>query len=220
MLLVMDKAESRRALELRSRILEMGFPCAVSFPPFAVEHLRPVLCILTFQDAIDVVRRSPLDDVPAWVLGEGFVNSLFHARTFSSEEVMLAEMETLVCTRLQAEKHIYFGLPSYILPGGFSLNTLQTYYRSCSLDLTEKERRILHVILFDPEQKHSYRRIEAYAYPYPYHENTHDIAGAISAHISSINKKAAANTGKRILDYGHGENRGYYIHIRKADKRE
>jgi len=220
MLLVMDKAESRRALELRSRILEMGFPCAVSFPPYAVDHLRPVLCILTFLDAVDTVRRSPLEDVPALVLGEGFVNSLFHARTFPTEEAMLAEMETMVYAHLHTEKRICFGLAGCILPSGFVINELQIYYRLFPLQLTERESRILRVILADPEQKHSYRRIEAYAFPYPYHENIYAVSDTISAQISSINRKAAASAGKKILAYSSGENSGYIISIRKPAKRK
>lgn len=220
MLLVMDKAESRRALELRSRILEMGFPCAVSFPPYAVDHLRPVLCILTFLDAIDTVRHSALEDVPALVLGEGFVNSLFHARTFATEEAMLAVMEDMVYEHLRTVKGTYFGLSGYILPSGFVVNELQIYYRIFPLYLKEREKRILKVILSDPEQKHSYRRIEAYAFPYPYHENPHDADGTIASQISSINRKAEANTGKRILAYSNGENSGYIISIRKPAKRK
>ena len=74
MLLVMDKTVSERALKLRDRILEIGYPCAVSFYPFAAEHLKPVLCILTYQDAIGNVRSaSPFDEVPTLVLGEGFI---------------------------------------------------------------------------------------------------------------------------------------------------
>ena len=220
MLLVMDKAESRRALELRSRILEMGFPCAVSFPPYAVEHLRPVLCILTFLDAIDTVRRSALEDVPALVLGEGFVNSLFHARTFATEEAMLTELENRIYAHLHAERGTFFGIPGYILPTGFAVNELQVYYRMFSLGLTEREKRILKVILADPGEKHSYRRIEAYAFPYPYHENTYDVSGTIAAQISTINRKAAENAGKRILQYSSGENSGYIINIRKAAGRK
>jgi len=220
MLLVMDKAESRRALELRSRILEMGFPCAVSFPPYTVEHLRPVLCILTFLDAIDVVRRSPLEDVPALVLGEGFMNSLFHAHMCSTEEEMMAELEEMVYTHLKTEKCTYFGIPGYILPSGFAVNELQVYYRLFALDLTEREKRILKVILCDPDQKHSYRRIEAYAFPYPYHETAYEVSDTISAQISSINRKAVKNAGKRILQYSSGENSGYVISIRKPVKRK
>ncbi|MBQ8402132.1 MAG: hypothetical protein IJX14_09410 [Clostridia bacterium] len=212
----MDKTESRRALELRKRILKMGFPCAVSFPPYAVDHLRPVLCILTFLDAIDVVRRSPLEDIPALVLGEGFVNSLFHARTFAAEEQMLARMEDMIFEHFHTEKRLYFGIPGYILPNGFVVNALQIYYRIFHLDLTEREKRILQVLLFAPEHCHSYRRIEAYSFPYPYHENTADVTGTISAQISNINRKAVQNAGKRLIRYS--AEGGYVLHIRKPAK--
>ena len=220
MLLVMDKSVSARALELRNRILDMGYPCAVSFYPYAADHLRPVLCILTFQDAIDVVRSSPLDDIPALVLGSGFVNSLFQAEQFTTEEAMLARMEEILFTYLGTEKRIYAGVPGYYLPKGFSVNELQIFYRITCLKLTEREQRILKLILYAPEAIHSFRRIEAYTFPYPYAENIMNVTNTITAQISSINRKASMYTARKILKYRKEENReGYVLDIRKVEKK-
>lgn len=220
MVLVMDKTQSVRALELRNRILEMGFPCAVSFPPYTVSHLRPVVCILTFHDAIDVVRRCPLDDVPALVLGEGFVNSLFHAEVFAEEEAMLARMEEYIFAFLGTKKEEYFGFPGYILSGGFAVTKLAIYYRLFPLVLTEREKRIFLTILSAPAHPHSYRRIEAYAFPYPYREHTYEIEGTISSQISAINKEAMAKTGRKMIRYSTGQEDGYILHVRKPVRKQ
>ena len=217
----MDKSVSSRALELRNRILEMGFPCAVSFPPFAADHLRPVLCILTFQDALGIIRHSPFDDVPALACGEGYVNSLYHAELFPSTEAMLQKMEHYIFEYLHTEKKLYFGIPGYILPSGFSINRFQIYYRMFSLELTEREKRILRLILYTPDIPQSYRRIEAYCFPYPYHENPYDAVNTIAAQVSTINRKAVKNAGKKILRYqGTGKDNGYILHVRKPNAKK
>lgn len=220
MLLVMDKIESWRAMELRKRILKMGFPCAVSFPPFAVDHLRPVLCILTFADAVDVIRRSPLDDVPALAIGSGFVNSLMNTKLFETEEEMLSFMEDYITSELCIQPKLYYGIPGHMLPSGFILTKLQIYYRLFSLDLTEREQRILRTILYAPDHPHTYRNIEAYAFPYPYKDTVFDIENTITAQISSINRKAIKNAGRKILRYNKaGSDNGYILHITKPPKK-
>ena len=216
----MDKTVSARALELRSRILDMGYPCAVSFYPFAAEHLRPVLCILTFQDAIDVVRSSALDDVPALVLGDGFINSLFHAEQFTTEKAMLARMEEILFAFLQTEKQTFAGIPGYFLKNGFIVTDLQIYYRIFSLNLTEREQRILRLILYAPEEIHSYRRIEAYTFPYPYADTILNVTNTIAAQISSINRKALRYAEKKLLKYRRLKNKeGYILQIRSPEKK-
>ncbi|MBR4959984.1 MAG: hypothetical protein IKY52_03715 [Clostridia bacterium] len=216
----MDKYVSARALELRNRILDMGYPCAVSFYPYATDHLRPVLCILTFQDAIDIIRSSPLDDIPALVLGSGFINSLFQAEQFPTEDAMLARMEEILFAYLGTEKRIYAGTPVYYLKKGFSVNELQIFYRMTCLKLTEREQRILKLILYAPEEIHSFRRIEAYTFPYPYAENILNVTNTISVQISSINRKAARYTARKFLKYRREGNReGYVLEIRKIEKK-
>lgn len=218
MLLVMDKTVSARALELRDRILEMGFPCAVSFPPYAVDHLRPVLCILTFQDAVGIVRQSPLDDVPLLTYGEGHVDSLYNAVIFPAEENMLQEMERIVFTYLQTEKQLLFGIPGYYLKNGFSVNALQIFYGMISLDLNEREKRLLRLLLYTPDLPNSCRRIEAYTFPYPYCEDIQDIQNTIAVQISNINRKAIRYADRRIIRYQKsGRTSGYLIHVRKPD---
>ncbi len=213
----MDKKESRRALELRNRILDMGYPCAVSFPPFAVDHLKPVLYILSFQDAVDVVRSSPLDDVPALVVGSGFINSLFNTEQCDSEEALLTHMEEYLFQFLHTEKTEFYNIPGYFLPNGFIITDLQIYYRLSSLDLTEREQRILRLILFSPNHLHSYRRIEAYTFPYPYHENVLDVTNTITSQISSINRKAMEKAGVRLVKYHVNDHKdGYMLHIQNV----
>ena len=216
----MDKSVSTRAKELRNRVLEMGIPCAVSFPPFAVEHLKPVVCILTFQDAVDTIRRSPLDDVPVFACGHGFVNSLMHAELFPDIPAMLSRMEEYLFGVLHTEKTWFAASEGYVMPSGFIITERQIYYHAFSLDLTRQERWILQLILCAPEQRHSYRRIEAYCFSYPYADFISDIANTITVQISTINKKAVQACGRKILQYkGGGLVPGYILHVRKPVKK-
>jgi len=189
-------------------------------PPFSVQHLKPVFCILTFIDAIDIIRHSPLEEVPAYVLGEGFVNSLLHAEVFSDLEEMLVRTQERIFACLSNEQYTiceqdYSGVRGYPLRNGFAITANCVYYRLFPVILTDREQRILQMILFAPEECFTLRQIEAYCYPYPYQDDVFAVANSIQAHISSINKKAAAATGRKFLKYSR-EKEGYVLYIRSA----
>lgn len=204
---------SERALALRKRVLQMGFPCAVSFPPFAIEHLRPIVCALTFQDVAERVRSCCLCEVPVLAWGEGFVSKMLHICVLSTEELLLTRMERILCSKMGWQRFSAGGRQGYYLDHGFAMTEQSLQYQIYTLPLRERDRLILMTILTSPGIRNSCRRIEAYSFPYPYHENENSMAKTISTHISHINKTMLACCCQKCIRYDRCEPGGYVLQI-------
>lgn len=213
MVLVLDTMVSERALALRKKVLQMGLSCAVSFSPFAVAHLRPISCLLTFQDVAEQVRPSLLSDVPMLALGEGFVSRMLHVQVFPTETLLLAQMEEILCRSMGWQRFHDGDRRVTVLGHGFTMINGALHYRVYKLPLTVREKHIFMTILTSKEQQNSYRRIEAYSFPYPYHENGQVIADDMATHISNINRKTMRCCDRQFLRYDCRGQGGYVLSV-------
>lgn len=212
MVLVLDTMVSERALALRKKVLQMGLSCAVSFSPFIVAHLRPIACLLTFQDVAEQVRPPLLSDVPMLALGEGFVSRMLNVQLFPTEALLLAQMEEILYRSMGWQRLNDGDKRGIILGRGFTMMNGSLHYLVYKLPLTVREKHIFMTILTSKEQQNSCRRIEAYSFPYPYHENGQVIAEDIATHISNINRKTMRFCHRQFIRYD-GRGQGRYILI-------
>lgn len=210
MVLVLDMTVSERALALRKRVLEMGFPCAVSFPPFAIEHLRPIVCALTFQDVAERIRPSCFG-VPMLAWGEGFVSKMLQICVLPTEELLLFQMEKILCRSLGWQRFAVGDREGYYLMRGFTMTSQSIQYQIYSLPLRERDRHILLTLLTSPGIQNTYRRIEAYSFPYPYHTNGNALSETISTHISHINRTMMACGCQKCIRYDRRGQGGYVL---------
>lgn len=213
MVLVMDIEVSKRALALRERVLEMGFPCAVSFPPFAIAYLQPIVCILTFQDVAERVSTCCPHDVSILALGEGYVSKMLQITLLPTEALLLAKMEKILCRRMGWQKSCMVGMEGYHMDHGFFMIHHNIQFRIYPLSLREQDKRILMTILTSADTPNSYRRIEAYSYPYPYQVNGNARAETIAAHIARINGALMACCHQRCIRYDRCKSGGYVLCI-------
>ena len=88
MILVCDRTESARAARIREELYRMGCPAAVCAIPEYRTHL-PARLIVTFTDALDALRQTPLDHLHAIVLGNGFVNSALNAQALRDDSASI-----------------------------------------------------------------------------------------------------------------------------------
>lgn len=211
MILVLDIEVSERALALRKKVLQMGLPCAVSFPPFAVEYLRPIACVLTFQDVAERVQVPHLYGVPMLALGEGSVSKMLPVQVFATEALLFANMEKISCYRMGWQGVDFCGKQGYFLDYSFVKRGQELQYQLYVLPFTKREKHIFMTLLSAKEQQNSYRRIEAYSFPYPYHENEKEVADSIATHISNINKKIMKCCQYRFIHYDRKKCGGYVL---------
>lgn len=204
---------SERALALRKRVLQMGFPCAVSFPPFAIEHLRPIVCALTFQDVAERVRPCCFGDVPMLAWGEGFVSKMLPICVLPTEELLLTKMENILCRSLGWQRFAVGDRQGYYLPHGFTMTNQSIQYQIYSLPLRERERYILLTILASSGIHNAYRRIEAYSFPYPYHKDGNALSQTIATHISHINRAMMTCGCQKCIRYDRHGQGGYVLCI-------
>ncbi len=211
MVLVLDIEVSNRALALRKRVLDMGFPCAVSFPPFVIEYLQPIVCILTFQDVAERAYPCCPSDASVLALGEGHVSKMLQICVLPTEALLLAKMEKILCNRMGWQKSRTAGMEGYHLDHGFFMIHHNIQFRIYPLSLREQDKRILMTILTSAGTPNSYRRIEAYSYPYPYHENGNALAETIATHVARINGALMACCHQKCIRYDRCKNGGYVL---------
>jgi len=195
MILVIDKTISDRATALRRRLLDLRFPCAVSSLEEACS-LTPAFCIVSFVDMLDQIRHKPLDHIPAYVLGEGFVNSALNARPVADYEELYGMLKERILHCLCASETCFFGRKGYILKNSFIVTEDCIYYKGVPLLLDTQKHRVLQYLLFRQGESCSLRQIGAYCFPVGYEDAQ---ANTIRVHIANINRTAAEQTGRKII---------------------
>ncbi|MBQ8185445.1 MAG: helix-turn-helix domain-containing protein [Clostridia bacterium] len=197
MILVCDRTGSSRAAKIRETLYSAGCPAA--FGEISdYRNARPARLIVTFTDVLDAVRQTPLDDLYAIALGDGFVNSALNAErlTDSSRLTETVKRRLLTQAEIEGKRITAFGVFGH--PGVFFA---KDFFEVCGNRIvpTKAEYMIFKYLMSDidsgrcipPEQ------IQRYCYP---SNKLDDESAAIAVHISNLNRKAEEACGYHIIE--------------------
>ncbi len=205
MILLMDRIASEEATELRERILRKGLPCAASFSPFDTTWLPHAHCVLTTQGGYSTVRAylasDRYADLPVFVVAKDTPDKVYLTDT-SPGGAPIGKTLPLVDALLPyigPDVKRRRGIPSLFFLNGFVISPMQLYYRITSLNLTERERRILQFFLFHPDEPQPCHRIAICSLSNPAPVSTVKEADSIRNAVCSINRKTAKAVGMRFL---------------------
>ena len=195
MILICDRTESARAALIRESLYRMGCPaavCALSEYRYAL----PARLIVTFTDALDALRRTPLDHLHAIAVGDGFVNSALNAQPLRDERDLPHVIRRELLNRAAITRITpigVFGHPSVFFSEDF------VEVRGCSIRPSRAEYMIFKYLMSDwgsgrylgPET------ILRFCFP---SNKLHDESASIPVHISNLNKKARESCGMAIIE--------------------
>jgi len=197
MILICDRTESARAAKIREMLYRMGCPAAV----LALSDYResmPARLIVTFTDALDALRQTPLDDLHAIAVGEGFVNSAMNAQALRNEKDLpeVLRYELLSRAGVGADEVTPFGVfghPSVFFADDF------VEIRGFRIEPTKAEYMIFKYLMSDRRNGRYLPPgvIQKFCYP---SNKVRDESAAISVHISNLNKKSRDACGVGIIE--------------------
>lgn len=197
MILICDRTESARAAGIREMLYRAGCPAAV----LALSDYRqsmPARMIVTFTDALDVLRRTPLDDLHAIAIGEGFVNSALNAQALRNEKDLpeAVRRELLARSGIGSDAVTPFGVfghPSVF----FSKDFFEI--RGFRIEPTKAEYMIFKYLMSDYGNGRYLPPDVILKFCFPSNK-LRDESSAISVHISNLNKKARNACGEGIIE--------------------
>lgn len=208
MILICDREESERSIQLRERILKMGCPCALTTVSGIREYL-PVKLIITYCDLFDEVRRTPWDSVFVIAIGHGFVNTALNAKRAETEELAMKTMWEFLLNDAGVEKpdRLPFGVSiagKYFFAEGFF-----EIYGNMVIP-TATEYRIFRYLFASSDRDHTAEAGKIFRFCLPDEEWIDgDTANHVAVHVANLNRKLKAVCGKRLIRAKR--NCGYYF---------
>lgn len=195
MILVCDRTESARAARIREELYRMGCPAAVCAIPEYRTHL-PARLIVTFTDALDALRQTPLDHLHAIVLGNGFVNSALNAQALRDDRELPAVIRRELYKSSGITRETPFGVFGH--PDVFFADEFMEVH-GCRIRPIHAEYMIFKYLMSDfgsgryipPET------ILKFCFP---SNKLRDDSASIPVHISTLNKKARESCGMAIIE--------------------
>ena len=197
MILICDRTESARAAGIREMLYRAGCPAAV-LALSDYREIMPARLIVTFTDALDALRKTPLDDLHAIALGEGFVNSALNAQSLRNEDELpkVIRRELLIRSGIGSDAVTPFGVfahPSVFLAKDFF------EIRGFRVEPTKAEYMIFKYLMSDYGRGRYLPPEVILKFCFPSNK-LRDESSAISVHISNLNKKARNACGDGIIE--------------------
>jgi hypothetical protein len=201
MFLVCDKTRSKRAEDLREKILRAGYPCACC-KISEIGNYLPVLRIISYTEMLDFIRSTPYDHVRAMVIGEGFVNSALNAEQINSEEEVLPSVKQIVLDyyHVQPEWILQYGM--FCDDGVFLAEDFFEIFGNIIVP-TEREYLIFKYLqmtsgLCEYVSAYQICRFCYRASKIP--KNEEEAAKNLAVHIANLNHKSQKAMGCRIIE--------------------
>ncbi len=158
----------------------------------------PARLIVTFTDALDALRQTPLDELHAIAVGEGFVNSAMNAQQLRNSKELpdVIRRELLTRSGIPAEAVTPFGVfgHPYVF---FAKDFIEI--RGFRIELTKAEYMIFKYLMSDHGNGRYLPPAVILRFCFPSNK-LKDESGSISVHISNLNKKAREACGFGIVE--------------------
>lgn len=194
MIFICDYTLSERAAAIRNMLFSMGCPCAAS----RISDYRsclPAGLIVTFSDALDAVRQTPLDHIHAIVLGRGFVNSALNARALDDETLLPGQIRKQLLKQNGMDESAVTPFGVFGSPDAFFAEDFMEI-RGAEIEPTKAEYMIFKYLMSDrsgrfipPETIRKYCCSDG--------RMTDE---TIAVHISNLNRKSRNACGFQIID--------------------
>jgi len=199
MILICDRTESARAAQIREKLYRMGCPCAVC----ALSEYRNVLparLIVTFTDTLDALRLTPLDDLHAIAIGDGFVNSALNAQPLRNENNLPHVIRRELLQRAGISRTTPFGVFGH--PDVFFAQSFMEV-RGCQIKPSRSEYMIFKYLMSDYGSGRYIQPENILKFCFPSNK-LRDSSASIPVHISNLNKKARESCGMAVIETMRG----------------
>lgn len=197
MILVCDRTGSVRAARIRAELYSAGCPAAFA-EISEYRTSRPARLIVTFTDVLDALRQTPMDDLFAVVLGEGFVNSALNAERLADPAALTETVRRHLYRQaeIDGKKITAFGVFGH--PGVFFAKDFFEI-RGNRIVPTRAEYMIFKYLMSDIDSGRCIPpgQIQRFCYP---SNKLDDESAAIAVHVSNLNRKAEEACGLRIIE--------------------
>ncbi|MBQ2727065.1 MAG: helix-turn-helix domain-containing protein [Clostridia bacterium] len=179
---------------IRDKLFRMGCPCAAA-PISDYRSCLPASLIVTFTDALNTVRQTPMDHIHAIVLGGGFVNSALNASALADENLLPGQIRKQLLKQNGMDESAVTPFGVFGSPDAFFAEDFMEI-RGAQIEPTKAEYMIFKYLMSDRSRRFiPPEMIRKYCC-----SDGRMTDETIAVHISNLNRKSKSACGFQIIE--------------------